>query len=136
MKITTALRSAIAQDLIAAMAAGSTNPNPVLEIYTGSIPASMGGAISDTLLATLTLTAAVGTESNGVITFDAITEDSSADATGTAGWARVVDRDGGEALYLSVSDTGGAGDVKLNTTSIVSGVPVSITSGIITVGGA
>jgi len=102
VKITTALRSAIAQDLIAAMAAGSTNPNPVLEIYDGSIPAGMGGAISDTLLATLTLTATVGTESNGVITFDTITEDSSADATGDAGWCRVLDREGDEAAYFTI----------------------------------
>lgn len=136
MKITTALRSAIAQDLIAAMAAGSTNPNPVLEIYDGSIPASMGGAISDTLLATLTLTATVGSESGGVITFDAITEDSSADASGDAGWCRVLDRDGNEAAYFTISETGGGGEIQFNSTSIVVGAPVAVSSLTVTVGGA
>ena len=136
MKLTTSRRSTIAQGIIADMAAGSTNPNPVLEIYTGTIPASMGGAITDTLLATLTLTTTVATETDGTITFDPITSDSSADDTGTAGWARVVDRDGGEAVYFTVSESGNGGDIILNTTSIVTGAPVEITSGTITIGGA
>lgn len=136
MKLTTTRRSTIAQGIIADMAAGTTNPNPALQIYTGTIPASMGGAIADTLLATLTPSATVATQANGVITFDAITEDSSADASGTAGWARILDRDGAEAAYFTVSAVGGGGDIQLNTTSIVSGGPVSITSGQITVGGA
>ncbi|WP_396623088.1 hypothetical protein [Marinobacter sp. W-8] len=135
MKITTTRRSAIAQDLIADMAAGTTNPNPVMEIYTGTIPA-MGGTISDTLLATLTLTATVGTESGGVITFDTITDDSSADATGDAGWCRVLDRDGGEAVYFTISDTSGSGEIKFNSASIVAGTPVAVSSLTVTVGGA
>ncbi|MBY5961883.1 hypothetical protein [Marinobacter nauticus] len=134
MKITTALRSAIAQDLIAAMANGSTNPNPVMEIYTGTIPA-MGGTISDTLLATLTLTTQVATESNGVITFDAITEDGSADASGDAGWCRVLDRDGGEAAYFTIADDG-SGEINFNSVSIVAGAPVAVSSLTVTVGGA
>src|SRR5690606_25276135 len=128
-------RSAIAQDLIADMAAGTTNPNPVMEIYTGTIPA-MGGTITDTLLATLTLTAQAATESGGVITFDAITEDTSADTDGSAGWCRVVDRDGGEAAYFTISDQNGSGDIKFNTVSFVVGSPVSISGLSITIGGA
>lgn len=134
MKITTTRRSAIAQDLIADMAAGTTNPNPVMEIYTGTIPA-MGGTISDTLLATLTLTTQVATESSGVITFDAITEDSSADASGTAGWCRVLDRDGGEAAYFTIADDG-SGEINFSNASIVAGAPVAVSSLTVTVGGA
>lgn len=134
MKITTTRRSAIAQDLIADMAAGTTNPNPVMEIYTGTIPA-MGGTIADTLLATLTLTTQVATESSGVITFDAITEDSSADASGTAGWCRVLDRDGGEAAYFTIADDG-SGEINFSNASIVAGTPVAVSSLTVTVGGA
>lgn len=134
MKITTTRRSAIAQDLIADIAAGTTNPNPVMEIYTGTIPA-MGGTITDTLLATLTLTTQVATESSGVITFDAITEDSSADASGTAGWCRVLDRDGGEAAYFTIADDG-SGEINFNSVSIVAGAPVAVSSLTVTVGGA
>ena len=135
MKITTALRSAIAQDLIAAMAAGSTNPNPVLEIYDGSMPAGMGGAISDTLLATLILSDPVGTETDGVITFDTITSDVSADANGYAGWCRVLDRDGSEVVYFTVSETGGSGEIQFNSTEIIAGTPVAVSSLTVTIGG-
>src|SRR5687767_6496703 len=61
-----------------------------LKFYTGSQPATPETAIgAQTLLGTLTFTdpAAPGA-SGGVITFSTITEDSSADATGTATWAR------------------------------------------------
>lgn len=136
MKLTTARRSTIAQGILADMAAGTTVANPLLHIYNGTIPANMGGAIGDTLLATLTLTATVGTQANGVITFDAITEDSAADATGTAGWARVVDRDSAEAAYFTITGTGGGGDIELNVVELTAGGPVAITSGTITVGGA
>lgn len=136
MKITTTLRSSIAQDLIAAMANGSTEPNPVMEIYTGTTPASMGGTITDTLLGVLTLTTQVATESGGVVTFDTITEDSSADASGDAGWCRVLDREGDEAVYFSISEAGGSGEIQFNSISILAGAPVAVSSMTVTVGGA
>ena len=135
MKLTTALRSTIAQEIIGAMSAGTNNPTPVIEIYDGSIPSAMGQTINDTLLATLTLTTAVGAEADGVITFDAITEDSSADASGDAGWCRVLDRDGNEAVYFTIADNG-SGDINFNSVSLVAGAPVSISSMMINVGGA
>jgi len=135
MKLTTVLRSTIAQAIIDAMAAGTTS-TPMIEIYSGTIPASMGGSISDTLLADLAMTNGAATKSGGVVTLDAINNDPSANDTGTAGWARIIDRDASEAIYLTVSGPGGGGDLELNTTSITSGSPVAITSGVITVGGA
>ena len=95
----------------------------------------MGQAITDTLLSEHDLTTTAGTVSDGVITFGAISDDPSAKATGDAGWARILDRDGDEVMYLSVTQTGGGGDIQLNTVSISSGLPVSITSGTFTVGG-
>jgi hypothetical protein len=135
MKLTTALRSTIAQAIIDAMATGTAG-TPMLEIYSGTIPGAMGGTISDTLLAELAMTNGAATQASGAITLDAITNDNAANATGTAGWARIVDRDGDEVIYLTVTNTGGTGDIKLNTTALVSGSPVAITSGAITVGGA
>lgn len=136
MKITTALRSAIAQDILDAIAAGTTNPNPVIEIYTGTTIPDFGEPIVDTLLGTLTLTAGVGSVANGVLTFDTITEDSAADATGDAFWCRALDRDGTEAVYFSISDNAGSGDIKFNTVSIVAGAPIAIASLSVTIGGA
>ncbi|WP_375191795.1 hypothetical protein [Marinobacter sp.] len=133
MKIQTALRSTMAQAMIAAMANG-TLASPKLEIYSGSIPATMGGSITDTLLTEHTLTNTVATESNGLITFEAIGEDLSVNATGTAGWARIIDRDGAEVIYLTVSATGGSGELRLNTVNLDAGSSVTITSGVITAG--
>lgn len=135
MKLTTALRSSIAQSIIADMAKG-TLASPKIQIYTGSMPANMGGSITATLLAELLTTNGVATESAGTITFDAISDDSSANASGTAGWARLLDRDGAEAVYLSVTATGGGGDIEMNTLEIAVGGPVAITSGTIVVGAA
>lgn len=134
MKIQTVDRTAIAQVILDAMAAGTTSA-PVIELYSGTIPGSMGGAIGDTLLATLTMTNTVGTISNGAITLDAITEDSSADASGTIGWARALDRDGAEAAYFTVANDG-SGDINFGSTSVTAGQPVGISSFTITVGGA
>tara|TARA_R110001583_G_scaffold6788_1_gene34200 strand:+ start:540 stop:947 length:408 start_codon:yes stop_codon:yes gene_type:complete len=135
MKLTTALRSTIAQAIIDGMAAGTTS-TPIIELYDGTIPASMGVAISDVLLAELAMTIGAATESGGEITLDAISNDPSANATGAAGWARILNRDAVEVIYLTVSGPAGGGDLELNTTSITSASPVAITSGVITVGGA
>tara|TARA_Y100000815_G_scaffold258748_1_gene268477 strand:+ start:223 stop:630 length:408 start_codon:yes stop_codon:yes gene_type:complete len=135
MKLTTALRSTIANDIIAAIANGSAS-TPMIEIYDGSMPASMGGSITDTLLAELALTNTAATQSAGVITFETITNDSAANNGGTAGWARILDRDAAEVIYLTVGANGSGADVELNTATITSGGPVAITSGTITVGGA
>jgi hypothetical protein len=135
VKIKTASRSAIAQIILNDMAAGTASATPLIEIYSGTIPGTMGGAITDTLIATLATTATVGTESGGVITFDAIAEDSGADATATAGWARILDRDGDEAVYLTVSAIDAGGSIQLGSLDLEAGIPVSLSSGVITVGG-
>lgn len=134
MKLTTSLRSAIAQEILAAIAAGSA-ADPKIEFYTGSLPSSMGQAITDTLLAELDMSTVPGTETNGVITFGAVAQDESANATGTVGWARMLDRDGAEVMYLSVTLAGGGGGIEMNTLSLTAGGPVAITGGTFTVGG-
>lgn len=89
-----------------------------------------------TLLATLTggATAFAAAASGGVLTLNTITDDSSADATGTAAIARIYKSDGTtmvlEGLTVGTSGT----DIILNTTSIVALGVVSITSATITEG--
>jgi len=99
-----------------------------IRIYSGSIPATPETAASGTLLAELTLSDPCGTVSSGVLTFLAITQDSSADATGTAGYFRCLDSDNTAIFDGDCSVTGGGGTLQLNTTSIVSGGPVLITA--------
>lgn len=133
MKIVTSLRSTMAQSMLSALANGTTSA-PQIEMYDGTMPDNIGDTITGTLLAEFDMTNTVGTESNGVITFDAIASDSSANATGTATWARLLDRDSAEVLYLTVSGVGAGGEIQLSNTAITAGEPVTITSGTITVG--
>lgn len=103
----------------------------LLRIYDGSRPAT--GGTATTLLAQCALsgTAAPGA-SSGVLTFSSITQDSSADATGTATWGRLT-TSGGTAVADFSCGTSGS-DLNLTTTSIVATQPVSVSSFVITEG--
>jgi hypothetical protein len=105
----------------------------LLRIYDGSRPATCGTAT--TLLAELTFSdPCAGTASAGVLTMSAITADASANATGTATWFRCVDSTGTCCVDGNVGTSGS--DLNLNSTSINSGVQVSVTSFTITAGNA
>ena len=133
LKIPVALRN-IRADTFTTRAGGSA----LLRIYSGSQPADADTAASGTLLAELTCNATFApAASSGVLTLNAITQDSSANATGTAGWFRIVKSDGTTpVLDGSVTATGGGGQLELVSTSITSGQPVQVTSFVITEGGA
>lgn len=104
----------------------------LLRIYDGSRPAT--GGTATTLLAELTCNATFAPAAvNGVLTLNAITQDSSANATGTATWFRIVQSDG--TTHVLDGDVGTSGsDLNLTTTSIVATQPVSVTSFVITEG--
>lgn len=106
----------------------------LLRIYDGSRPAT--GGTATTLLAELTCNSTfAAAASGGVLTLNAITADSSANATGTATWFRIVKSDGTTFVMDGSVGTSGS-DLNLNTTSIVSGANVSVTSFTITAGNA
>lgn len=100
-----------------------------LRIYDGSQPATADTAIgAQVLLAELTFNAtSAGAAVAGVLTFNAITSDSSADATGTAAWFRALKADGSTAVFDGSVGTA-TSDIVLNTTSIVLGAAVSISA--------
>jgi hypothetical protein len=129
--IVTAVRNAMLDAINTALNAGAGAA--LLRIYDGTRPATGGTATN--LLAELTCTdPAAGAAASGVLTFSAITQDASANATGTATWCRLVDSTGGIVLDGSVGTSGA--DYNLNTTSITSGVTVSCTSATLTAGNA
>lgn len=106
--------------------------NAKLRIYSGSRPAT--GGTATTLLAELTCNATfAAAASGGVLTLNAITQDSSANATGTATWFRIVQSDGSTFVLDGNVGTSGS-DLNLTTTSIVATQPVSVTSFTITAG--
>ena len=103
----------------------------LLRIYDGTRPATGGSAT--TLLAELTCgTPFAAGASSGVLTLGSITQDASANATGTATWFSIVTSGGTQVIDGNVGTTGS--DLNLTTTSIVSGQPVSVTSFTITEG--
>ena len=123
--ITTAARNAAADavvDLVDVGGAGS------LRIYSGTAPADANAALSgNTLLAQLTMSAtAFGSASSGVATAAAITQDSSADATGTATFFRVLSGGGTVVMQGEVGTSGS--DLNLNSTAISAGAAVSVSS--------
>lgn len=103
-----------------------------VEIRTGSQPATVATAASGTLLGTLTLSdPAFGNAtaaSPSVATASAITSDTNADASGTAGWFRGYDSTGAAVIDGSITATGGGGDMTLDTVSIVAGGTIALTS--------
>jgi hypothetical protein len=102
-----------------------------VRIYSGTAPANADAALSgNTLLAQATLNAtAFGAASSGVATANSITADSSADATGTPTFFRLL-TSGGTVVYQG---TAGASGQELNLADlsggqILAGGSVSITS--------
>jgi len=104
-----------------------------IQIFTGTQPATADTAESGTLLATFTLQdPAFGGASGGVITLAGTPLTVAAVASGTAGWFR-LESNGGSTLTVLDGSVGTSGNqINLNTTSITSGVNVTITSGSIT----
>lgn len=104
-----------------------------LRIYNGTRPAT--GGTATTLLAELTFSdPSFPAASAGAMTANAITQDSSADNTGTATWARIVDSDNNFVMDMDVGTSGS--DLNLSTVSIVAAAAVQVTSCVITAGNA
>ncbi len=99
-----------------------------LRIYSGPQPATPETSASGTLLCELALNADFApASSGGVLTANAITSDSDADATGTAGYARLLKSDGTTAV-MDCTVGVGSGDVQLDSLSIVQHTTIACTS--------
>lgn len=128
----TALRNA-RLDAITTYVGGSA----ILRIYSGSRPTTGGAAT--TLLAQLTCNATFAPgASSGVLTLNSISPATSAAATGTASWFRLLRSDGTTICFDGSVSTvaAGTGDMRLDDTSIVLGGTVAISSATITEGNA
>lgn len=136
-RINTAARNASA-NAIAAVVDGGAGPGK-LRIYTGGQPATAATAPSGTLLAEFTFSdpafaaavaGAVGLDVTPALTVVGL-------ANGTAGWFRMCDSTEAAGTGLGVLDgtitaTGGGGDLTMNTTTISTGVNVTINAGTVT----
>ena len=116
----TASRNAATDAIVDLVDAGGTG---TIEIRTS------GGS---TLLATLTMSAtAFGAASVGVATANAITDDTSADATGTAAEFQLISGGAADVITGTVGTSGS--DINFTSVSFTAGDTISITSMTVTV---
>jgi hypothetical protein len=116
-----AIRNALADLVVDAVDAGTTDPNGDIQI----------AILADfvTILATLEFAnPAFGAAAAGVATANAIAPDTNAAGTGSAGFFRLRDRDNAEVLRGTVTVTGDGGDLQLSSIVINPADTVSITS--------
>jgi hypothetical protein len=108
-----------------------------IKIWSGAMPATCETIDAGTLLSTLPLSATAfpaatdpGSTGLATATANAITSDTSAAATGTAGYFRAYNGAGTCIIQGTVGTS--AADMILNTTSISAGATVAITSWVVT----
>jgi len=118
---------------------GSTQPNPVLVIYDGTPPTLVEDALSgNNILAELAMSnpafgAAADDNPGGKATANAISDDTSANNTGTATFFRIFDRQATalariQGAIRATGDPDNGEELVLNSTAIQSGALVEITS--------
>lgn len=110
----------------------------IMRVRSGTVPASCATADSGTVLATLNLPADwLAAASGGTKAQSGTWQDTSADATGTAGHFRIYDS-GGTTCHIqgTVTVTGGGGDMTVDNTSFASGQSFTITGFSLSIGGA
>lgn len=120
--ISTTVRNNMCDAFVDAIDVGTTDPTGDVRIYTAAFAA---------ILAEMTFSnPAFGAASSGVATANAITDDTSADNSGTAAVGRFRDRNNATVAEFTVGTS--SADLILNTVSITAGDRVSITSATIT----
>lgn len=131
LALATTLRNTMLNAITTAIDAGAGAG--LLRVYTGTRPATGAAITTEVLLGTLTFTdPSAPAAAAGVLTFSPIASDTSADATGTASWCRIVDSTG---TFVADGNVGTAtSDYILNTVSITLGQTISCTSATITDG--
>jgi hypothetical protein len=133
MQLSVAVRNAVLDSIET-----SVGTSPRLKIRSGSAPASCASADSGTVLADITCPSDwQSNASSGSKAKTGTWEDTSADATGTAGHFRLYASDGTTChLQGTVTVTGSGGDMTLDNVSITSGQTITITSFTFTAGNA
>jgi len=111
----------------------TTGTAPSLVIRTGSAPANADAAATGTVLATCTLPSDwMAAASGGAKAKSGTWEDASADATGTAGYFRIVGSGG--TIQGTTTLSGGGGDMILDSLSFTAGQAFSVTTFTLTSG--
>ena len=126
VRVVAAIRNARLDAIKTAIDAGAGNG--IITMYTGTQPVNADTAVSgNTVLGVLTFSKpSAPSATGGVLTFSTITQDSAADNSGTATWARISTSSGGTVFDCDVGTSGAT--IILNTTAITVGGPIQISS--------
>ena len=114
----------------------TTGVSAILRILSGTVPATCATAQTGTLLESLSLPSDwMAAAASGSKALAGTWQDTSADATGTAGYFRILDSTGTTChAQGTITATGGGGDMTLDNTSIAINQTVSVTSFTLTAG--
>jgi hypothetical protein len=132
-KLGTTMRDGACNGIVDAIDGGT--PPGRLEHRTGAQPTNVSDASSGTLLGTnLFSNPAFGASSTGVATASAITSDTNADASGTAGYFRIYTGAGADTAALCQGNTSTSGaDLNFDNNVIVAGGTIAISAFTVTV---
>lgn len=110
----------------------------ILKIFSGSMPANCATADSGTVLSTVDLPSDyMADAASGSKAKSGTWQDTSADASGTAGYFRMYASDGSTCgMQGTVTATGGGGDMTVDNTSFSSGQSFTVTGFTLTDGNA
>lgn len=109
----------------------------ILKIRTGAPPSNVAAASTGTVLATCNLPSDwLAAAASGAKSKSGTWEDTSADATGTAGHFEITTSGGTVKMRGTVTATGGGGDMTVDNTSFASAQAFSVTSFTLTDGNA
>lgn len=124
LSLTTTMRSGILDSGVNT----ALGTSPLLKVYSGTEPANASASLAgNTLLGTLTLSSSpFGAASSGVVTAATITQDSSADADGTATFCRLTKSDGTVMLQGNAGTS--AATFVFTTVTITTGLAIPCSS--------
>lgn len=112
---------------------GLAGASAILKVYSGTRPAT-GGAETTILSSQVCNATFAPAATGGVLTLNAIADDTSANATGTASWFRI---ESSGAVHVMDGNVGTSGsDLNFDSISFVAGGTVSVTSFTVTAGNA
>jgi hypothetical protein len=126
MRISTAARNAACDGQVDQIDVGTGTA--VIEVYSGSGPATFGDAPAGTLLVSFDLQdPAFGAASSGVATLLGVTISAVGVGDDDAGYARVLDQDGD--VVMDTEDVGTSGNVvTMSTITVSTGLDVDLTA--------
>lgn len=130
LRLGTTLRNAACDAIVDGIDAGAAAGYN--QIRTGAQPTNVSDAPGGTLLGTLTFSdPAFGSAATGVATASAITSDTNADASGTAGHAIIRDSNNNNLMDATCGQ--GSGDYNFDNNVVVAGGTIAISSMTVTV---